>query len=417
MEKKEKKVRVKKVKDRGAKVPMKERLGSLFFTVLALGIAVVVFAGFMLLQSVFSENIIYKEVLVVVQDIPEGEILTAENIGNYLGTRKVNELYSVSTAVLPEQTEQLIGMKTRVPMYVGEEVVPTSFTNVNVYLDYIENPVEMSIATGGIAVTDGGKIRAGDIVNITMMFTKEQLGMGDSSTKSAGTSSGQYTQTPSSAGGSMQDYLAGQDGVPSNETSNNGKGELGNLTSVQDTTSNYNFGYYAKYMLENIYIKEVLAADGSVISPTDTTTAASIFIVVVPKRIELQLNNIISNCSSMRISKVLYEISPDDLFKDSSLADGIANLEELPVDEEEVNASSEWTEPDEVGFRYKPNSNGTHMKWIDAGIIIEEDCEYDESGACVHCRYANGIADVDDTEGDSEVAEGDEGENSEGEEE
>lgn len=381
MEKKERKVRVKKMKE---KVPMKERLGSLFFTILSLAIAVVVFAGFMVLQSVFSENIIYKEVLTVVKNIPEGEILTEENIKEYFGIKKVNELYAVSESVAPGDMEKLVGLKARVPLYVGEEVVPTDFTNVNVYLDYIENPVEMSIATGGIAGTDGGKIRAGDIVNITMMFTKEQLGMNGSSNGSTGTNTGVYNPSSSSSG-TMDDYLSGEGANKGTGEQTSEKPQLGSLTSVSDTTTGYNFGYYAKYMLENIYIKEVLASDGSVISPTDTTSVAAIFIVVVPKEIELQLNNIISNCSSMRISKVLYEISPQDLFRDSSLEQSIANLEEIPdAFPEDKHGSEGWTEPDEHGVIYKANGDGTHLA-SDGEAPYEEACSPGDDGRCTRC--------------------------------
>lgn len=358
---KKKKVRVRKMK--GIKrVSMKERIGNLFFTVVALIIAIVVFAGFMLLQSVFSENIIYREVLVVVKEIPEGEILTEENVGDYLGAKKMNELDTTVGAVSPGQIRQLVGMRARVPLHVGEEVTATDFSDVNVYLDYIENPVEMSIAASGIDGTDGGKIRGGDIVNITMMFTKEQLGIGE----------GAYL--PSSAV-----YTGEKDG----EEGGDGKGGIGNLTRVDGEGGGYNFGYYAKYMLENIYIKEALTADGQSIAPTDKDTVVGVLVVVVPKRIELQLNNIISNCSSMRISKVLYEISPDDLFKDSSLKNSISVLEELPV---EGGSQEGWTAPDGLGYRYKPHGDGTHTRWIDAGIEIDEPCDFGDSGYCIHCN-------------------------------
>ena len=86
----EKKAKVKKAKTQ--RVSLKERMGSLFFTVIALIVAMAVFAGFMFLQSYFSEHITYKEVLVVTADIPEGEIITEENIGNYFGQKKMNAL-------------------------------------------------------------------------------------------------------------------------------------------------------------------------------------------------------------------------------------------------------------------------------------------------------------------------------------
>ena len=49
-----KKVKVKKIKKE--KLPFKERLGGLFFTMIALILAVVVFAGFLFLQSYYFQH-------------------------------------------------------------------------------------------------------------------------------------------------------------------------------------------------------------------------------------------------------------------------------------------------------------------------------------------------------------------------
>ena len=89
IKKTEKKAKVKKVRE---KKPFKERLGGLFFTVIALGIAVAVFVGFMFLQNYFSERINYKDILVVKSEIPAGEIITTENIQNYFTRKQINVL-------------------------------------------------------------------------------------------------------------------------------------------------------------------------------------------------------------------------------------------------------------------------------------------------------------------------------------
>jgi hypothetical protein len=378
------KTKVKKIK--GEKVPMKERLGGLMFTVIAIIIAVVVFIGFVFLQNFFTEKISYKQAFVVKTEIPAGEILTEENIQNYFGLKEINALDAVESAYTADQYQELIGQRAKVTLHVNEEVSPSDFENVNVYLDYIENPVEMSIATSGIATTNGGKIRAGDIVNITLMFTAEQLGIKDPDGQYV---IGDYEDTPNS-----EDELLTEGEVVEETTTNN---KVGSLTPVEKE-SEYNFELYARYMLENIYIEKVLTADGVEIAPTDTESAAGIIVLVVPKDIELKLNNILANCSTMRISKVLYEITPEDLYKDPTLKEDVtATLEELEptqevpeVEFEEVDFShlpeEGWNEVEGINYYVGEEVGVWHYAKDADGTITKEDCVLKhEEPVCEYC--------------------------------
>ena len=300
----------------------------------------------------------------------------------------------------------MYGQKTKVTLHVGEEVSASDFTDVNVYLDYIENPVQLSLATGDIAGTNGGKIRAGDIVNITLMFTAEQLGMVDEE----GNALDDYEQTPNGPEGEASDWYAGEGDAADwynqvmNSEEEQPKEEIGTLTSVDKMEDGYNFNLYARYMLENIYIEKVLTVDGVEIAPTDTESAAGIIVLVVPKEIELELNNILVNCQSMRISKVLYEISPEDLYKDPTLKEevepGLVDLEEQKKEEEKKEEEEEtiaeevvlpeegWSEVDENGLSYLAFGNVGVSHYVkDAnGTTYEENCTYEESSTtCIYC--------------------------------
>ena len=388
-----KKTKVKKMK--GNQVPFKERLGGLMYTVIALAIAVVVFVGFIFLQNYFSEKISYKEVFVVKTEIPAGEIITESNIANYFGKKQINALDAVEGAYTPADYEKLYGMRTKVVLHVGEEVSESDFENVNVYLDIIENPVELSFATSGMETTDGGKIRAGDIVNITLMFTKEQLGLVGYETESSSSSFNGIMIAPSETGVKASDYYA---------SNNNSKDEnIGKLNQVNsENTEKYNFELYARYMLENMYIKKVLTADGVEIAPTDTESVAGIIVLVVPKNIELELNTILGNCTSMRISKVLYEITPEDLFNDPSLKDDIGTLEELEPNQEETepevveepveaeisveNLPEEgWVEVEGVFYLPTEEAGISHYKKDAEGNVSVEECVLTD-GVCEFCK-------------------------------
>lgn len=376
-----KKAKVKKMK--GNQVPFKERLGGLMYTVIALVIAVVVFVGFIFLQNYFSEKISYKEVFVVKTEIPAGEIITESNIANYFGKKQINALDAVEGAYTPADYEKLYGMRAKVVLHVGEEVSESDFENVNVYLDIIENPVELSFATSGMETTDGGKIRAGDIVNITLMFTKEQLGLAEDESISSSPSSNGTMIAPPEAGVDASDYYA---------SNNNSKEEnIGKLNQVSsENTEKYNFELYARYMLENMYIKKVLTADGVEIAPTDTESVAGIIVLVVPKNIELELNTILGNCTSMRISKVLYEITPEDLFNDPSLKDDIGTLEELDPNQEE-------TEPEVVEEPVEAEislENLPEEGWVEVEGVFYLPCE--ETGISHYKKDADGNVSVEE---------------------
>lgn len=343
----EKKVKVKRAKSE--KVSIKDRLGGLFFTVIALIVAGVVFAGFMFLESHFSETIIYKDVFVVKQEVPAGEIITEDNISTYFEKKQVNSANAVSGSIQPSEYKKLYGLKSKVVLRVGEEVSLTDFSNTNVYIDSIKNPVEMSIETSGIGFTNGGKIRAGDIVNITLMFSSEQLGIDNTSAPTIG--------------------------EETNGESNNGN-QMNSLTPI-GKDDEYNFEFYARYMLENIYVEKVLTADGVEISSTDKSSAAGIIVLVVPKEIELKLNNILSNCQNMRISKVLYELTPEDLYNDPSLKEDIGKLDDL---------EEGWVVKDNVGYKPSVKEGVSHYKKDVSGNIVEENCDIDkETNTCKLC--------------------------------
>ena len=150
-------------------------------------------------------------------------------------------------------------------------------------------------------------------------------------------------------------------------------------------------------MLENIYIKKVLSADGVEIAPTDKDTPAAIIVLVVPKEIELEITNIIANCQAMRISKVLYKVAPEDIYQDTSVKDDVVpelvELEEEPVEPEEpeeiVLPSDGWTEANEDGVSYAVSENpGVFHYGKDAnGNGFKEDCLYEENGTeCIRCH-------------------------------
>ena len=271
----ESKVKVKKKKQ---KKSAKEIISGMLFAVIGLALAGGLFVGLMFLQNYFSDDITLKEVLVVKEPVAKGEIITEENAASYFESKSYNILNTPADAIEIGQIAELYGKKALVSLSVSETVAFKDFEDIDMYSENIDNPVEVSVAVSGAESSDGGKIRAGDFVNITLMFDKRILGK-DGSVQSVSYEEGE-SEAPAVSSGSM--------------------------------FSVYNYSSYAQYVLQNVCIKTVLTADGQVIEPTDTTSVAGILVFVIPKDAELELNNALANCSSMRISRVLYDVNAGD---------------------------------------------------------------------------------------------------------
>ncbi len=303
-----------KIKKKRQKRSAKEIFSGIFFSIIGLALAGGLFIGLMFLQSYFADDITFKEVLVVKAPILKGEIITEANAGDYFENKSFNVLNTPADALVPDQLESLYGKKALVPLSVLETVSAKDFENINEYLDKIANPIEISVPLSGISASDGGKIRAGDFVNITLMFEKNILG------KDGAKTSGVY-------------YV----------------GDNGEAYTVSGSDSNsvslsvYNYPSYAQYVLQNVCVKSVLAGDGTEIPPSDSSAVAGILVLVIPEEIELELNNALENCTSMRVSKILYDVSPDG-YMDVKVDENEIVEEVMPVVEEEVTEKEPFTQ-------------------------------------------------------------------------
>lgn len=293
-----------KIKERKQKRSLKERISGLFFAVISLICAIAVFIGLLFLDNYFSEDITYKEIVVCKKDIPEGEIITEENLETYLGVQNINVLTINNGAITKEDVNSLLKKKTKINLYKGEIVTLKDFQDLNIYTDHIVNPIEVSIAVDSMAASDGGKIRAGDLVNITLMFTGAQLSEKETNNNTSLILT--PTLTPETELTEENTEITETE-IPEEEVEEVIVDDTHSITK----RSIYNYDTYSQYILENIYVSKVLAADGSVITPTDVDSTAAIFVFVIPKDMELELNNALENCSSMRVSKILYPYTPE----------------------------------------------------------------------------------------------------------
>ena len=318
-EKKEKKVR--NIKKFGAG----KNTSSLLFALLALVLTIIAFGGLLFLQSLFKEDVTYKAVVVAKADIPENEIITTDNATTYFEIKNMNILDTMAGSM--SSIDEILGGQAKVPMYAGEIITAKDFRMDEDTSASFENPVEISISVGDVASSDGGKIRAGDVVNISLMFDRQQLGLNDSlQSVTSNTSLFVIPEDETEDEETIEDdfffedeedlldeELESEDNEEESdsfvsdkvETVSNHIKEL----STNDLTSNENkdyvFNYYAEYVLQNVRVIKALDDAGTEIAPTDTTSVASILVFVIEKDQELAVNNAISNCANIRVSKVI----------------------------------------------------------------------------------------------------------------
>ena len=267
---KEQKPKIKKMERK------KINISSLIVVFISLIITVFLFIGLTILQSRFAKDIVYKDVLIAKANIKENTIIDNENIDYYFTIKAVNVLDLPKDYLVSAQT--LVGTKAKVEMSEGEIIAQKDFINISRYTENLTNPVELSIAIGDLTSTDGGRIRGGDVINITLMYTEAQLNGGQSENK-------------------------GYNGT-----------SIGISNTKSDSESDYNYSRYARYVYENLYVTQVLDASGVKIKSEDTESIASIIIIRIEKEDEEALNNALANCSGLRVSKV---INPDLTTKDT----------------------------------------------------------------------------------------------------
>lgn len=309
------------------KPSLKGKGSSLAFALLALVLTILVFGGLLLVQNAFTEKIVYKQVVVAKVDIPEKEIITSENAATYFEVKQMNVLDTNNGAM--ESLDQIIGQKTKVPFYAGEIVAVKDFENISSYTRDFKNPVEVSIEIGSVADSDGGKIRAGDVVNLTMMFTKEQLGLSNSfSFGGNGLSALPYeVNAPEETDDIVIDDIGEESDLQVDaEPEDPVVLTTEDVVEANTTGSDYVFDYYAKYIVEDLYVTKALDSAGMEIAPSDKDSVASILVFVIEKDEEAAINNALANCANIRVSRIVKE--------DKSAGTGAVEPTSVNVDEQ-----------------------------------------------------------------------------------
>lgn len=103
-------------------------------------------------------------VLMATTEVPAGLAIDEGNVAQFFVAGTINAATAPATAFT--KSEELVGKITATQFDANEVATPGRFTAASENLTGIANPVEVSVAVSSSGYADGGRIRAGDRVNI-----------------------------------------------------------------------------------------------------------------------------------------------------------------------------------------------------------------------------------------------------------
>lgn len=157
LEVKNKKVKVKKIKTHSATKSLTGIFISLFITM-------AIFGGLIYLNNYISEDISYKQTVVAIANIPENLCITKDNASEYFAIK------SRDITTLPEDyINSLENYENRyISTNISKNEVITSKDFKTLNDEKFSSPVEVSLAVNNLGNAICGKLRAGDVINITI---------------------------------------------------------------------------------------------------------------------------------------------------------------------------------------------------------------------------------------------------------
>ena len=226
----------------------------------AFGIAAVI--GILLVIALFAleDAILNKEDTVSVyqltQDVSEGTKITEDNVDSLVHLKDI-QVSLVPDGYITDKAEMIDKFTTH--DYKAKEIITESGLEdkLNVYLDSIEDPVEISFSLSDLGSVVSGTLREGDYINMYGL---------------------QQTEVVQSTPDGQVAYYA-------------------NTTSELRVNKSYTF--------EHLMITKVFNSSGTEISTEDEVGASTMFIITISEQDAQKFNEMIANCD-VRLAKVNY---------------------------------------------------------------------------------------------------------------
>lgn len=133
------------------------------FGVIAILVGVILFSVMTIIEKNVVAEVAKSPVVVAVKDVPEGILLTKDNIPNYFAI-EMRPTADIPANVYPKAND-MIDMITNRDISVKEMVTSNSFKKVDLF-EGVDDPVVFSITVSGPGQAVAGTLRSGDLVDI-----------------------------------------------------------------------------------------------------------------------------------------------------------------------------------------------------------------------------------------------------------
>lgn len=230
--------------------------------IIALIFGIIAFVILLVVNSSITQNEV--DMVWSVKDIPQGTILTEDNIDEYVQAKPTND--AVKNDEIVVNKKELIGMIAARDIAVSELMQKGFFLKSDDVKNNFKNPVLVSFSATDYTSTVNGVIRRGDHINISKLKDKNTITATETETPTTSTVS---TSTDSSE-----------------ETSDQV------LTDKEEN-----------FIMEDAYIVDAFDSSGIKIDPSDKTSIATSFNIYIEKEDEASFYNAV-NDRNIAVSKI-----------------------------------------------------------------------------------------------------------------
>jgi hypothetical protein len=141
--------------------------------IISLIVSIVAFIGLLVVQQTILTPNGTSKVYIATENIEKGTIMTTENVDKLFKEKNVDGELKVTNAITSKKV--LVDKIANKDVEKGAVISSNTFTHKDDILAKIKTPVEVSIKVDDISQAVGGILRAGDIINISVvnLITKE----------------------------------------------------------------------------------------------------------------------------------------------------------------------------------------------------------------------------------------------------
>lgn len=133
--------------------------------------ALVLFVGLVTVEGAIIKNEVKVSTVVAIADIPERKVIDKNELSNYFTVVELPETFRPDDAL--SSVDDLGDIIVTKYMSINSVLTTSCYTSKDDIRQAIEDPVEIAISIGDLSTSVAGKIRSGDIINISRIVQRQ----------------------------------------------------------------------------------------------------------------------------------------------------------------------------------------------------------------------------------------------------